>query len=159
MQKAVCVRRKTKSQKKSTKQNVPAQDTPRYPQQPGDRDHLETARDETGPTRSPMLTRFDRSRVCGNRPRTALAIAYGKNGLGRFVPSACFFYSRPGKREKKQSITATSNRHSDPHRASHSFKTARARWKESQTLSQLGEKSCRPLWARHRLSRRESRRY
>ena len=29
----------------------PAQNTPRYPQQPGDRDHLETERDETHPTR------------------------------------------------------------------------------------------------------------
>ena len=57
---------------------------------------------------------------------------------------------------KKQPITATSNRHSDPHRASHSFKTARPRSKDSQTRSELGETSCRPLWARHRLGRKES---
>ena len=42
------------------------------------------------------------------------------------------------KEKKKQPITATSNRHSDPHRASHSFKAARSRWKESQTRSELG---------------------
>ena len=29
----------------------PAQNTPRNPQQPGDRDHFETARDETRPNR------------------------------------------------------------------------------------------------------------
>ena len=53
----------------------PTQNTPRNPQQPGDRDYLETARDETRATRSPMLARFHRTRVCGNRPRTALAIS------------------------------------------------------------------------------------
>ena len=40
-----------------------------------DRDHLETAYDETRPTRSPTLARIHRFRVCGNRPRTALAIS------------------------------------------------------------------------------------
>ena len=34
------------------------------------------------------------------------------------------------KEKKKQPITATSNRHRDPHRASHSFKAARSRWKK-----------------------------
>ena len=47
----------------------------REPQQPGDRDHLETACDETRPTRSPTLARFRRSRVCENRRRTALVIS------------------------------------------------------------------------------------
>ena len=62
MQRAVCVRSKrTKSHH--------TQNTPRNSQQPGDRDHLETARDETRPTRYPILARFHRSRVCGNRPR------------------------------------------------------------------------------------------
>ena len=42
-------------------------------QKPGDRDHLETACDETRPTRPPILVRFHRARVCGNRPRAALA--------------------------------------------------------------------------------------
>ena len=51
------------------------QNTPRNPQQPGDRDQLETACDETRPTRSPILARFRRSRVCASRPRTALAIS------------------------------------------------------------------------------------
>ena len=32
------------------------------------------AYDEIRPTRYPMLARFHRSRVCGSRPRTALAI-------------------------------------------------------------------------------------
>ena len=60
------------------------------------------------------------------------------------------------KEKKKQPITTTSNRHSDPHRASQSFKAARSRWKESQTRSEPGVTSCRPLWARHRLGRRVS---
>ena len=47
----------------------------RNPQQPGDPDHLETARDETRPTRLPILPRFHRYRVRGNRPRTAVAIS------------------------------------------------------------------------------------
>ena len=34
------------------------------------------------------------------------------------------------KEKKKQPIPATSNRHSDSHRASHSFKAARSRWKD-----------------------------
>ena len=39
-----------------------------YPQQPGDRDHLETACSETRPTRLPLLALFrHRSRVYGNR--------------------------------------------------------------------------------------------
>ena len=95
--------------------------------------------------------------LCGSRRRRSLAIAYGKNGLGRSVLSACFFTANGSeKRGKKQPITATSNRHSDPHRASHFFKAARSRWKESQTRSELGVTSCRPLWARHRLGRRVS---
>ena len=59
----------------NTKKSRPTQNTPRNPQQPGDRDHLEMARDETRPTRQSILARFHRSRVCGNRPRTALAIS------------------------------------------------------------------------------------
>ena len=51
--------------------------TPLNPHQPSDRDHLETDRDETRSARLPMFARFNRSRVCGSRPRTALAI--GKN--------------------------------------------------------------------------------
>ena len=51
------------------------ENTPRKPQQPGDHDRLETACDETRPTRSPTLARFHRCRVCENRPRTALAIS------------------------------------------------------------------------------------
>ena len=58
--------------------------------------------------------------------------------------------------KEKQPMIATSNRHSDPHSASHSFKAARSRWKEFQTRSELGVTSCRPLWARHRLGRRVS---
>ena len=61
--------------KKEKKKIRPTQNTPRNPQQPGDRDHLETAIDETRPTRLPILARFHRFRVCGNRLRTALAIS------------------------------------------------------------------------------------
>ena len=45
-----------KKRQKSTKSR--RTNTPRNPQQPGDRDHLETACDETRPTRLPMLARF-----------------------------------------------------------------------------------------------------
>ena len=68
----MCVRRKNLKQNTKSRRT---QNTPRNPQQPGDRDHLKTACDETRPTRSPTLVRFHRSRVCGNRPRTALAIS------------------------------------------------------------------------------------
>ena len=73
-----CSRPCTFKEKKSLIDNEkirPTENTPRKPQQPGDRDHLETACDETRPTRSPTHARFHRSRVCGNRPRTALAIS------------------------------------------------------------------------------------
>ena len=50
MQQAVCVRKKKKTGKKTNKSRR-AQKTPRNPQKPGDRDHLETACDETPPTR------------------------------------------------------------------------------------------------------------
>ena len=47
MQQALCVRRKQKIEKKKTQKKVrPTQNTPRNPQQPGDRDHLETAREK-----------------------------------------------------------------------------------------------------------------
>ena len=68
--------RSKKTMSKTKSRNIrPTQNTPRNPQQPGDRDHLETARDETRPTHYPILARFHRSRLCGNRPRTALAIS------------------------------------------------------------------------------------
>ena len=51
------------------------QNTPRNLQQPGDRDHLETACDETRSTRYPTFARFHGPRVYGNRPRKALAIS------------------------------------------------------------------------------------
>ena len=56
MQQAVCVRRRKKNGgKKYTHKMNPAapKSTPRNPQQPGDRDHLETACDETRPRVSP----------------------------------------------------------------------------------------------------------
>ena len=73
---AVCVRSKKKNGKTHTQEKKrPSQNTPRNPQQPGDHDHLDTARDETRPTRLPTLARYHRSRICGNRPRTSLAIS------------------------------------------------------------------------------------
>ena len=59
----------------STKKSRPTENAPRNPHPPNDRDHLETARENARPTRWPTLARFHRSRVCGNRPRTALAIS------------------------------------------------------------------------------------
>ena len=38
-------------EEKKTRKNPPHPNTPRIPQQPTDHDHLETARDETRPTR------------------------------------------------------------------------------------------------------------
>ena len=43
-------KKRTKKKVKSMKKSA-ASNTPRNPQQPGDRDHLETALDETRPTR------------------------------------------------------------------------------------------------------------
>ena len=45
-------------------------------QQPGGRDHVETAYPDTSPTLGPKLARLCRHRVCGNRSHTALAIRY-----------------------------------------------------------------------------------
>ena len=66
---------KKKPKKKKHEKIRPTENTPRKPRQPGDHDRLETACDQTHPTRLPTLARFHRSRVCGNRPRTALAIS------------------------------------------------------------------------------------
>ena len=44
-------RKKKKTGKKKLDRFCPTQNTPRNPQQPGDRDHLEAARGETRPTR------------------------------------------------------------------------------------------------------------
>ena len=52
MQQAVCVRNKKKHEKKHEKIR-PTQNTPRNPQQPGDRVQLQTACKETRPTHSP----------------------------------------------------------------------------------------------------------
>ena len=59
--------RSKKTMSKTKSRNIrPTQNTPRNPQQPADRDHLETARDETRPTHYPILARFHRYRLCGN---------------------------------------------------------------------------------------------
>ena len=71
---------KKKSRKKKHEKIRPAENTPRKPQQPGDHNRLETACDETRPTRSPTPARSHRSRVCGNRLRAALAISKTTNG-------------------------------------------------------------------------------
>ena len=60
---------------KNKKKSRRPKNTPRKPQQHGDRDHREMTCDETRPTRLTTLGRFHRSRVCGNRPRTALTIS------------------------------------------------------------------------------------
>ena len=62
-----CAFEEKKCRKKKTRKKTP------HPKH--DRDHLETVCNETRPTRSPTLARFHRSRVCRNRPRTALAIS------------------------------------------------------------------------------------
>ena len=53
MQQAVCVRRKKKSENKKHEKLRPTRNTQRNPQQPGDRDHLETAREKHVPRVSP----------------------------------------------------------------------------------------------------------
>ena len=62
-------------EKKKTGKFRPTQNTQRNPQQPDHRVQLETACDEIRPMRWPILSRFHRFRVFGNRPRTALAIS------------------------------------------------------------------------------------
>ena len=66
--------KKKKSGKKHEKFRR-TQSTPRNPQQPGDRDQLETAGEATRPTRYLISARFHRFRVCGNGPLTAFAIS------------------------------------------------------------------------------------
>ena len=70
MQQAVCVRRKENEHKRhEIPPNTEKTHHGNYPQKPGDRDHLETACDETRPTREPILARFLRTyRICGNGP-------------------------------------------------------------------------------------------
>ena len=67
-------KKKKRRKKKITTKSTPPR-TPRKTQQSGGRDHLETARGETRPTLQSILARFHRYRVCGIRPRTALAIS------------------------------------------------------------------------------------
>ena len=95
--------------KKKTPKSRRTRNTPRNPQQPGDRDHLETACDETRPTRQPILARFLRSRVCGNRPRTALAISTSREvneargGLIHTCRMLCAFGEKKKEEKKKGS--------------------------------------------------------
>ena len=77
--------------------------------------------------------------------------------VASFLRPSFLFDSSSEKKRKNKPITATSNRHSDLHnKVSHSFKTARPRWKESQIRSEVGKTFRPPLWARHRLGQRES---
>ena len=57
MQQAVCVRRKRKDRQKKHEKIRPTQNTPPNPQQPGDRDHLETAWGVTATTSRRRVTR------------------------------------------------------------------------------------------------------
>ena len=97
----------TKKKKKSRR----TLNTPRNPQQPGDQDHLETTRDKTRPTRYPILVRFHGSRVCGNRPRTALAFSTSTEVDKARRPHTC---SRPcafeGKKNTKKSAATNTSR-------------------------------------------------
>ena len=72
LQQAVYVQTKTKSEKNKVR---PTRNTSRNSPQPGDRDHFEAACEKTCPSRSPTLARFHRSQVCGNWPRTPLALS------------------------------------------------------------------------------------
>ena len=101
----VCVQRKKSRKKNQTRKIPPHQNTPRNSQQPGDRYHLETAREETRPTRYPILARFHKFRVCGNRPRTALAINTSRevNEARRLHTCSrpCAFEEKKTKKKKK----------------------------------------------------------
>ena len=61
MEKKTQKTKKKKNEKKNekTKKIAPPQNTPRNSQQPGDRDHFETACDETRPTCLPTLVHLD----------------------------------------------------------------------------------------------------
>ena len=66
----MCVRSKENEKKNEIPPDAEKTHHEIYPQQPGDRDHLERACSETRATRYPILALFlHRSRVCGNRPR------------------------------------------------------------------------------------------
>ena len=112
------VRSKKKNRKKQKQQKIhPAQNTPRYPQQPGDRDHLETARDETHSTPASIDPGFVE---IGLVQLSQLLMA--KSPLGRFVPSVSSFTangSEKREKEKKTSpppaiVTATPTGHPTP---------------------------------------------
>ena len=119
MQQAVRVRRKKTETKH--KKIRPTQNAPRNPQQPGDRDHLETACDEARLTRSPTLAHFHRSRVCGNRPRAAFAISTSRKVNEATRPHTC---SRPCVFEEKKNRKKKNTKKSAPpktHHESHSI--------------------------------------
>ena len=71
MRQALCVRC---SRKRENNETPPHSRHTTKPQHPGDRDHLETSYDETSYPPEPKLARFCRSRLCRNRPRTALVV-------------------------------------------------------------------------------------
>ena len=126
------VRSKKKNRKKQKQQKIhPAQNTPRYPQQPGDRDHLERRATRHIPRVSPYTpASIDPGFVeIGHVQLSQVPIA--RTASVASFPRPVFLQQMVQKKEKKkQPIPATSNRHSDSHRASHSFKAARSRWKD-----------------------------
>ena len=111
-----------RSKKKKTKSHR-IQNTPRNPPHPGDRDHLETACDETRPTRSPTLARFHRSRVCGNRHRTALEISTSREVNEARLPHTC---SRPYAFEENKKSRKKNPEKIPPH-PTHTTKSTAAR--------------------------------
>ena len=76
MQQAVCIRRK-KWRKKKTKKSTPPGTHHESRSSPANAT-TSRRRAKKRPTRSPTFVRFHRCRVCGNRPRTAVAISKNK---------------------------------------------------------------------------------
>ena len=103
--------KKKKFEKKKRKKICPTQNTPRNPQQPRDRVQLETACKETRPTHQPILSRFHRSRVGGNRPRTVLAISTSREVNEARWPHT---YSRPCAFEKQKSKKKNTGKSAPP---------------------------------------------
>ena len=103
--------------------------TPRNLQQAGDRDHLDTMCDETPRTRQPILARFNRSWVCGNRPRTALVISTSREvneARGGLILAAGRVRSKGKKKRLKDPVPPKTHHeiHSSPATATNSRRRA-----------------------------------
>ena len=93
--------------------------------------------DETRPTRQPILARFHISRVCGNRPRTALAIGTSREVNEARRPhtcnSPCAF--EENKKKKKTRNPAAPETHHEIH--SKSVTATTSKWHATKRVPRV----------------------